>query len=236
MGDYPDYTSLMQIIGTDITLPIDIKAVTVAHIDVDLVAQTIGNIAVNIAASAVTLQVNIASQTANLNVNIAASAITLNVAIASSAVTLNVDVKAQTLTDFKITVNAQNVGVYLQPDWAAKTGIDKDFSAFASNQGWGGLAEINYNVPAGKTLFVTDVSCYLVAHLAADYNTQKHLRAYVRNFTTGAYVVVLGGNGGAAIALSKPKVFLAGQRLYAIIMNHSNVGCELGITVGGYEI
>lgn len=60
MGDYPDYTDVMQIIGSDIMVPIDLQAAYImmpidiqaqyVTLDIDIVAQTVGNITVDIAA------------------------------------------------------------------------------------------------------------------------------------------------------------------------------------------
>jgi len=212
MGDYPDYTSLMQIIGTDITLPIDIKAVTVAHIDVDIAAQSVGNIAVAIAASTVTL----------------------NVAIASSAVTLNVDVKAQTLTDFKITVNAQNVGVYLQPEWAALQGIDKNFIGIATNKAWEESVEVTYTVPAGKTLYITSVggSSYASAQANADLNQICRIGLAFGIIT----LCQLGGNSGCGLTFSKPYSIAGGQTMSLWIVNEANHITNLRVFANGYEV
>ena len=90
MGDYPDYTDLVQLVGSDIIVPIniqtqsitlamDIVAQTVGNIGIDIKAQTLAELNVNIIASAVTLNINIASQTVNLNVNILSCVATINV-------------------------------------------------------------------------------------------------------------------------------------------------------------
>ena len=73
-------------------------------------AQTIGNLAIDIAAQTV----------GNINVNIAASAVTLNVAITSSAVTLAVDITAQSVGNLAVDLAAQTLG-NLAVDIAAQT-------------------------------------------------------------------------------------------------------------------
>lgn len=88
VADYPDWTDLVNIVGTDIMVAIDLQGAYIM-MPVDLQAQYI-TLDINIAASAVTLNVNISSQTANLNVNLAASAVTIDINIAASAVTINI--------------------------------------------------------------------------------------------------------------------------------------------------
>jgi hypothetical protein len=63
-------------------------------VNVNIAAQAVGNLNVNIAASAVTLNVAIQSSAVTLNVAIQSSAVTLNVAI-QSAVQLNINIAAQ---------------------------------------------------------------------------------------------------------------------------------------------
>ena len=63
MADYPDYTSLMQIIGSDIMVPIDIQGAYIMMpvdlqaqyitLEIDIVAQTVGNLAVDINAQTI---------------------------------------------------------------------------------------------------------------------------------------------------------------------------------------
>ena len=63
MGDYPDYTSLMQIIGSDIMVPIDIQGAYIMMpvdlqaqyitLEIDVVAQSMGNLTVDINAQTV---------------------------------------------------------------------------------------------------------------------------------------------------------------------------------------
>jgi hypothetical protein len=97
----------------DYTKPITIEAVTVETLPIDIKAQTLGTVSVNIAASAVTLNVKTAAgekvdvgvvSAVQLDVNIAASAVTLNVHEAgtanvavTSSVTLNMNIVGSTV-------------------------------------------------------------------------------------------------------------------------------------------
>jgi len=51
--DYPDYTSLLQIVGSDITVPIDIETATIGNIEVDIKAQSITDLRIDIEAQSV---------------------------------------------------------------------------------------------------------------------------------------------------------------------------------------
>ncbi|MBA7584912.1 hypothetical protein ES708_26878 [subsurface metagenome] len=60
MGDYPDYTELMQIIGSDIMIPMDIQAAYIM-MPVDIQAQYV-TLDINIKAKEVTLTIDIEAQ------------------------------------------------------------------------------------------------------------------------------------------------------------------------------
>jgi len=74
-NDYPDWTRLFYLVGTSITIPINIEASDIilpvsidaatAQVDVNLAASDI-TVSINIAASDITLDVNIAAQVANI--------------------------------------------------------------------------------------------------------------------------------------------------------------------------
>jgi len=88
MPDYPDWTRLFHLVGTDITIPISIEASTVTlPVSIDAATATVG---VNIEASTVTLPVSIDAATATVGVNIEATAVTLPVSIDAATVTINV--------------------------------------------------------------------------------------------------------------------------------------------------
>ena len=112
--------SLYEVVdAVNVTVNVDITAQTVGNINIDIAAQTVGNINVNIAASAVTLNVAIQSSAVTLDINIVSSAVTLNIKTAVgehvdtdivSSVTLNVDIVAQTVGNISIDIAAQTVG------------------------------------------------------------------------------------------------------------------------------
>lgn len=251
MTDYPDYTSLMQIVGSDIDVPISIDAATVT-LDVDVVAQTVGDIAINVAdsdimipidvqgayimlpvdiqAQYVTLDVDIVAQTVgNISIDIAAQTIgNIDVNLAASAVTLNIDITAQTIGNLTIDLEAQSVGLYSYPEWAAKEGTDVDphDSATAADRTLTNI--VDYTVPTGKTLYVTHWGFSLefaegVFGRLSDYSD-----------TTHDYKAVTGGYNGASMVLSKPVKIVAGH--HCIIRCAHNHGSDAICTAcfGGY--
>jgi len=230
MADYPDWTDSVAIIATEIMVAIDLQAAYImmpvdiqaqyVDIEVDIVAQTVGNILVDIKAQSV----------GNIAVNIAASAVTLNVAIASSAVTLNVDIKAQTLTNLNIQINAQAVGVYLQPDWNVLQGTDKNLvgTADVDTDTWTKVLE--YTVPTGKTFYACqwgfgiEQNCSILAHL-------RYLHV-----STETNLAMNGGYMGGAQSFTKPVTVVAGDKI-RVYLYHVGATLQPGHAfVGGYEI
>ena len=84
MNDYPDWTRLFYLTGTAITIPINIESsditleVNIASavtLDVDITAASVGQLDINLAAAAITLNVNLAAQSANIDISFADQAV-----------------------------------------------------------------------------------------------------------------------------------------------------------------
>jgi hypothetical protein len=96
-------------VGITESIQLDINiAASAVTLNVDITAQSVGNLNVNIAASAVTLDINIASSAVTLNIKTAAGE-HVDTDIVSS-ITLNVDVTAQSVGNIGIDIAAQSVG------------------------------------------------------------------------------------------------------------------------------
>ena len=188
----------MSINACELNLPIDIKAQSVGNIGVDIKAQTVGNIRVEIAASSATLNVNIAS---------VADTATFNVSVKNS-VTINVDVQNKDAAgNVKINFMTQNSGVFLEPQWAAKTGTDKDFNAYKTFSGSSALLMVQYVVPTGYKLLIHSIEWTLQG--ASDGASNIEIDDY-----TAAIVKFFGGGKiGGAISLNKPLVIPAGHEM-----------------------
>lgn len=261
MPDYPDYTDAMQVIGSDIMIPMDIqgayimmpvdiqaqyleyldiniKAQTVGNILVDLKAQSVGNILVDIKAQSVgNLAVNIADAvTIDINIASITGGVTFN--IGSVTGTVNVDITTQSIADFKINIDAQNVGVYLQPEWAALKILDKNFYAVNTVAAWEEYAKTDYEVTGGGDLYICGVSCVINPNTNTDYDHQLHFRVKVSDYsdTTEDVLVTFGGNGGGSVVLPKPIVIPDGHHLWSWIISNTNVPCTIGISTWGYQV
>jgi len=212
--DYPDWTRLMQLIGADIMMPIDIQGAYIMMpvdiqaqyitLDIDITAQSVGNISIDIAAASVG--------------------------------NIGIDINAQSIGNITISIDAQNIGVQLQPDWQTLQGKQKYFRAFAVNQAYAEWATGNYEVPAGKTLYITHFggSCYATA--VADADKPQICRMQIWNSTDTEFLSERGGNGGGSMVLVTPAKIIAGKNFRYQIQNLANHNCTFYITAGGYEI
>lgn len=167
MGDYPDWTGLAQVVGTDIMVAVDVQG---------------------------------------------------------GYIMLPVDWQSQF------------AGVFLQPDWTALQGTDKNFRIAAANLPIGSSIDGEYPVPEGKTLFITGLSFFIVGSAPADRNNNQMGFAELYNLTTATYLAELGGNGGNGISFSKPLVIDGGETFMYLIYNRANHLVNAELTVWGYEI
>lgn len=208
MADYPDYTQIFQLIGTDIMVPIDIQGSYImlpvdiqaqfANLNIDIVAQTIGNIDVNLAAQSIDK--------------------------------IEVDITAQTITNLDIEIVAQNIGIYLQPGWAALKGTDMN----DSGEGWCDQANwvllITYPVPLLKTLYITQIGFTHTYILAGTLGVSAALEI------DGEIVHVCGGNTGGSIILSKPIVANGGSVVEVSLKNNGDDATYGYASIGGYQV
>lgn len=133
MGDYPDWTRLFHLVGTDITIPINIEA------------------------SDVTLPVSIVSQEVFLYVTVLSVATTVYVSIKASTVTLNVNIAAAAVT-INIKFTDQSVAVWDATGWFSHQGLAKFWENYTSVIGSYDDTLTLYTVPDGKVLYVYEVT------------------------------------------------------------------------------
>jgi len=181
-----------------------------------LPGNVVGNLAVNIVAQDLAqIAVDIATQTlSNLSVNIT----------------------AQDLAELVIKIAAQTVGIYLQPEWAATEGIDKNFYGEAANIASKSAGGGAYTVPAGKTLYLVGMTFFLYGAAAADRDLLQIGVGALINGTDNIWLATVGGNGGGNITFPKPIVLVGGKLLYYYCYNFSNHLANLGISTWGYEV
>lgn len=172
MSDYPDYTQIFQLVGSDIMVPIDIQgayimlpvdiqaqwatleisivAQTVEYLTIDIAAQSIGYLAVNLAASAITLNINITSITGGVTFNIGTVTGTVKVNLTASAIILDINIKNITAG---VTFNIGN--------------ISGPFNIFIGT--------------------IQTVGLYLQPEWATKINTQKYIRVEAVNKAYGGF-------------------------------------------------
>jgi hypothetical protein len=131
--DYPDWTRLFHLVGTSITIPI------------------------NITASDVTLPVSIEAVTAELDVFIVGQFLTLSMRITSCAVTLNVNIAAAAVT-VNIKFTDQSVAVWDATGWFSHQGLAKFWQNYDDVIGSYDDTIALYTVPDGKVLYVYEVT------------------------------------------------------------------------------
>lgn len=127
--DYPDWTRLFHLVGTDITIPI------------------------NITASDVTLNVNLVATEVALDVTITAVDVTLPVSIDAVTVTLDVNVVAQA-ANFTIEFADQSVAVFDAAKWFAHNAAQVFVTGYASVVKDASATVCSRLVPAGKVFFI----------------------------------------------------------------------------------
>ena len=133
-----------------------------------------------------------------------------------------------------INIQAQSAGIFLQPEWSARQGIDKDLIAFNCSQGYNGYGEGTYTVATGKTLFITGVEACCFASLTDDMDLAQHFWARLLIGTT--VKCSFGGDGGGIANLTKPIVVDAGEKLTYRINVRAKHLCDIFLSVHGYEV
>lgn len=214
MPDYPDYTRAHQIIGSGIMVPIDIQGAYIM-MPIDIQAQYID------------LAIDIVAQTiGNIAVNIAAASIG----------NIGIDIKAAAIGNLGINVAAQNIGIQLQPDWQTLQGNDKTFRCVGDDVSFGDASNTDYEVPAGKTLYITHASFAIVASAAADADKPQHGKMILMNFTDTEFYGELGGDGGGALSFVVPIAIPTGKTFRIAVQSFANHTVDIIADCEGYEI
>ncbi len=205
--DYPDWTDLVQIIGADIMVPIDIQGAYIM-MPVDIQAQYLTLEIDIVAASVEKVKVDLVAQTVGA---------------------IEIDIKAASIGTLNIDIEAQSVGVFMQPDWNVKEGNAKAWALTGSIREPGEYLEQTYEVPAGKTLYITDSSC-----LSYTTNAEHADKPQVIEMNQTGYY--LGGNGGCHLQQMTPLKITAGLSMTFRITNRAAHNTYICGSVRGWEI
>jgi len=130
--DYPDWTRLFHLVGTDITIPINIEA------------------------SAVTLPISIDAATVAIDVNLVASEVTMPVSIDAATVTIDVNLTASTVT-IDINFSDQSVAVFDAAKWFAMKALQWGVIGGGSTPA-GDFATVSRTTPANKTAYLCGIA------------------------------------------------------------------------------
>jgi len=206
--DYPDWTRLIQLIGSNIMMPIDMQASYImmpvdiqaqyVTLDIDIVAQTVGNLSIDIAAASVG--------------------------------NIGIDIKANTLGNITIDVEAQSVGIYLKADWEVLQGTDKNVDASASCTNGDLVQVINQEVSGGKIFYICQWG------FNVDGNTGAKAVLWKYGDTTTTILAECGGQVGGAQSFTKPIAVSGGDYIRVSLQQWSGGDIDGHASVGGYEI
>jgi len=212
--DYPDWTRLIQLIGSNIMLPIDIQASYVmipvdiqaqyVTLDIDIVAQTVGNIGIDIKAASVG--------------------------------NIGIDIKANTLGNLTIDIEAQSIAVYAGAEWNVKAGDGKTLVVSGTGYTFGSSGYVSYTVPTGKTFYITYMSFNIFAAAAENAELNQMGTCYLYNQTDSADIAFIGGNGGASVSFPAPHLVAADKEVRLNIGCKANHECNMNASCGGYVI
>lgn len=220
MADYPDWTAAIELLGSEIQVPIDVQGAYI-QMPIDIQGQYI-TLDINIAASAITLNVAIASSAVTLNVNISSTTAALSVNLTASAITLNISITAQT------------VAIRSQGEFSAQAGADLTYQCSGSNKTYGQGATVTHTVTAGKTLYITSASMGIWAYAAAGADLPQHGMLEIKGDAT--IILDDGGDGGFGVAFPTPLKFAAGVVFSLGVYCMANHACNISATANGYEI
>ena len=128
------------------------------------------------------------------------------------------------------------VDVVLRPEWAALEGTDWERGAGGDDKAFEDQVGVTYNVPAGRTLYITHVTFACVANLAVSGDLNQMCYCFLNDNTAATNHLRIGGNGGGSVILSKPVVIPAGHQVGAYIVSYANHAVNMGVSAFGYEV
>ena len=128
------------------------------------------------------------------------------------------------------------VGMYSIADWAASEG--KRFKAyeFGTALNWGYYTTLEYTVPAGKKLFITDFGGSNWASYAADADKQQAFSIFISDVDGVGTLVSTGSQVGIHIHFTPPIIIPAGNRVRSEITNRANHLCNQRLYISGFLI
>lgn len=133
-------------------------------------------------------------------------------------------------------IGAPDYGLYNQPEWTAKVGIDKDFIGGATNRTYDTSEYFEYQVPAGKTLFITAIAFTVFAFDPTNADLNQIAKVELTDHTRVVTKCHIGGNGGGFISLAKPAAFPGGHKMRLYGVGYAAHGVNIYFSACGYEV
>ena len=161
---------------------------------------------------------------------------TRSIVISRADIQMPIDVQHQTV-NVKTNFKEQEVGVYSQPEWATKEGIQKSDSIFGDEVAEEGSPYSDYVVTTGKTLYITQLSGMLVPSPPEGVPDLDPMAVGVTDTTASIEYFRVGGDGGCGMALPSPIKIPSGHNVRLHVYNCAPY--TVSILVGwwvGYEI
>lgn len=126
--------------------------------------------------------------------------------------------------------------LYLTPAWAALVGNEKHLGGSQTNRAWSEYASFSYTVPAGKTLYVTEISWEISAYIEEDADNNQFGSVWIWNHDTLNWDWYQGSNGGDGVVFAIPKVYEAGVQITIYCYCLANHACSVAVNMSGFEV
>jgi len=236
----------------------EVQVVNQVEVNITAVAELV-TIPIDIVACNVTMPISLTGSEIQMPIDLQGSFIALPVDIQAEMCVLRMDISAQTIEKIAIDIVAQTlgelaikagdiagnvditiascqkVGLFLQPEWAAKQDTDKNLYKSGQLDAFGAGASINYQVPGDKTLRIQSGDCALVPLAAADADKQAHFWFTIWDYTDNIHYGNVGGNGGAHMDFPKPIVIPGGHTVYVQLISRADYTTLYYFNAFGYE-
>lgn len=120
-------------------------------------------------------------------------------------------------------------------EWAAFEGTDRNFYDVVANAPPDGFILINYPVPAGVTLYITQFSFMSRASAIVDRDNSQLSEGIITDSIDGNQFRQ-GGNGGGGMDFRTPIAIVGGRSVIFWAVNNANHNCDLTVCAQAYEL
>lgn len=204
--DYPDWTRLTQIIGTNVTIPIEVEACDIT-------------LSINITAAAIMMPVDMQAAYIMMPIDIQGQVDDMNI---------NINIKAQEITNLTIDINAQEIGIYLKADWEVLQEHDLNLDGSAACADGNLVMVLDHLVEACTTFYICQWGFNVEGNTGA-----KAVLFYTHN-AVSTMLAESGGMVGNAQSFTKPIAVVVGDKIRVSLHQWSGGEITGHASVGGY--